>query len=54
MAVGGMRQHRHLFILTVFLPKVIFNGIKGYWSEIMLLHTAIEIAPVFFSIVKFD
>jgi len=54
MAVGGMRQHRHLFILTVFLPKVIFNGIKGYWSEIMLLYTTIEIPFILFSIVKPD
>jgi hypothetical protein len=52
MAVGGMRQHRHLFILTVFLSKVIFNGIKGYRGKVMPFDASVVIPSVYFAIVN--
>jgi hypothetical protein len=52
MAVGGMRQHRHLFILTVFLSKVVFNGIKGDRVKIVSFNAAVIVPSVYFAIVN--
>jgi hypothetical protein len=52
MAVGGMCQHRHLSILTVFLSKVIFNGIKGNRVKVMPFDTSVVIPSVYFAIVN--
>jgi hypothetical protein len=45
-----MRQHRHLSILTVFLSKVIFDGIKGDRVKIVSFHACIEIPSIYLSI----
>ena len=52
MAVGGMRQHRHLSILTGFLSKVIFNGIKSYREKVMPFDTGVIVPSVYFAIVN--